>query len=34
MVENIRLYTRLGYRQDSRHIGEGFHRVYMSKRLG
>ena len=33
MVENIRLYTRLGYREDSRHIGEGFQRVYMSKRL-
>jgi ribosomal protein S18 acetylase RimI-like enzyme len=34
MVENIRLYTRLGYEEDHRHIGDGFQRVYMSKRLG
>ncbi|MGH2884913.1 MAG: GNAT family N-acetyltransferase [Solirubrobacteraceae bacterium] len=34
MVENIRLYTRFGYEEDRRHIGDGFQRVYMSKRLG
>ena len=34
MVENIRLYTRLGYEEDGRHIGDGFQRVYMSKLLG
>ena len=33
MVENLRLYTRLGYEEDGRHIGEGFQRVYLSKRL-
>lgn len=34
MVENIRLYTRLGHEEDGRHIGDNFQRVYMSKRLG
>ena len=34
MVENIRLYTRLGYEEDGRHITNSFERVYMSKRLG
>jgi ribosomal protein S18 acetylase RimI-like enzyme len=34
MVENIRLYTGLGYEEDSRHITDGFERVYMSKHLG
>ncbi len=34
MVENIRLYTRLGYEEDGRHISSSFERVYMSKRLG
>jgi GNAT superfamily N-acetyltransferase len=34
MVENIRLYTRLGYEEDGRHISNSFERVYMSKRLG
>jgi ribosomal protein S18 acetylase RimI-like enzyme len=34
MVENIRLYRRLGYEEDGRHIGDNFQRVYMSKRLG
>jgi GNAT superfamily N-acetyltransferase len=27
MVENVRLYTRLGYEEDGRHIGDGFQRV-------
>jgi ribosomal protein S18 acetylase RimI-like enzyme len=34
MVDNIRLYTRLGYEEDSRHTGDGFQRVYMSKHVG
>jgi ribosomal protein S18 acetylase RimI-like enzyme len=34
MVENIRLYTRVGYEEDGRHISNSFERVYMSKRLG
>ncbi|HUK11911.1 MAG TPA: GNAT family N-acetyltransferase [Thermoanaerobaculaceae bacterium] len=33
MIENIRLYTRLGYEEDGRHIGDGFARVHMSKRV-
>jgi hypothetical protein len=34
MVENMRLYARLGYEEDGRHIDEGFQRVHMSKRVG
>jgi len=34
MVENMRLYARLGYVEDGRHIDESFQRVYMSKRVG
>ncbi len=34
MVENIRLYARLGHEEDGRHITNSFERVYMSKRLG
>ncbi len=33
MVENIAFYTRLGYRETGRHDDEGFHRVFMEKRL-
>ena len=33
MVENIRLYTRFGYRETGRRIGADFERVYFSKRL-
>ena len=29
----VDLYTRLGCHEDSRHAGDGFQRVYMSKRL-
>jgi ribosomal protein S18 acetylase RimI-like enzyme len=31
MVENQRLYRRLGYQEDGRRIGDGFQRVYFSK---
>lgn len=34
VVENVRLYARLGYEEDGRHIDERFQRVYMSKRVG
>jgi GNAT superfamily N-acetyltransferase len=34
MVENMRLYARLGYVEDGRHIDESCQRVYMSKRVG
>jgi GNAT superfamily N-acetyltransferase len=34
MVENPRLYARLGYEEDDRHIGDRFQRVDMSRRLG
>jgi ribosomal protein S18 acetylase RimI-like enzyme len=33
MVENIAFYTRLGYHETDRHDDEGFHRVFMEKRL-
>ena len=34
MVENKRLYARLGYEEEGRHIDDRFQRVYMSKRVG
>jgi ribosomal protein S18 acetylase RimI-like enzyme len=34
MVENIRLYTTPGYKEDCRQITSSFDRVYMSKHLG
>jgi len=33
MVENIRLYERLGYQQTDRRLDHGFDRVFMAKRL-
>jgi ribosomal protein S18 acetylase RimI-like enzyme len=33
MVENIAIYTRLGYRETSRRLVNGYHRVFMEKRL-
>ena len=33
MVENIKLYTRLGYAEFDRREDEGFRRVFMSKRV-
>ncbi|MCZ6647320.1 MAG: GNAT family N-acetyltransferase [SAR324 cluster bacterium] len=33
MVENIRLYARIGYRETERHQQDGFARVFMSKKL-
>jgi len=33
MVENIRLYTRFGYRETGRRVGSDFERVDFSKRL-
>ena len=34
MVENIALYTRLGFRETGRVTEKGFNRVYMAKSLG
>jgi ribosomal protein S18 acetylase RimI-like enzyme len=33
MVENIRLYTRFGYRETGRRVSSDFERVYFSKRV-
>jgi ribosomal protein S18 acetylase RimI-like enzyme len=34
MTENLRLYARLGYREDERRREHGFERVFLSKRVG
>lgn len=34
MIENIELYTRIGYREYARRQESGFRRVYMRKQLG
>lgn len=33
MTENLRLYARLGYREDERRTDSGFERVFLSRRL-
>jgi ribosomal protein S18 acetylase RimI-like enzyme len=33
MVENIAIYTNLGYHETARRLVDGYHRVYMEKRL-
>jgi len=33
MVENIAIYTRLGYHETARRLVDGYQRVYMEKRL-
>jgi ribosomal protein S18 acetylase RimI-like enzyme len=33
MTENLAFYPRLGYRETGRRVGDGFRRVYYSKRL-
>jgi ribosomal protein S18 acetylase RimI-like enzyme len=33
MTENQAIYARLGYRETARRIEDGYHRIYMEKRL-